>query len=348
MRSAKCGTGVAQCGGQEPLRAKPSSQVSPVPFSAAVRRPCSAADSLTPQSPPYRSKWWTIAPPAAVACALWGNLVTLGWVMAVPKYSRFRASFNRDQLEWFKDGGKNVGFGAVGAVHKGSVTERPYRFFNEIVAGTLAQALLLPMPPFALTWFDEKSEAGERDTGPLFSSIDFNYERQTPPKPDFDILYENFPTDCAGALLFDIVIANPDRSRDNIWCDSAASPTQFFIFDHDVALLGGEHDGVARLEAEEDRLGLRFLQDSSDSHPFLRRVASVELLENWFNKFYKIPDWFIDEACRRAAKTIDISAKDVRTVQRILQYRCRNLEHIVTKYGSLFTGIGDWSTGQLF
>ena len=97
------------------------------------------------------------------------------------KHSKFRASFNRDPLEWTRFKNEGRGFGTVGALHKGAVAERPYRFFNELVSGAIAQALRLPMPPFALTWIDEKTdeEDGPSFAGALFSSIDFNFERGT-------------------------------------------------------------------------------------------------------------------------------------------------------------------------
>ena len=65
------------------------------------------------------------------------------------------------------------------------MAQRPYRFANELVCGNLAQYLRLPIPPFAVT-FLEKQTGVELKNEILFSSVDFNYERDELPLPDSD------------------------------------------------------------------------------------------------------------------------------------------------------------------
>ena len=92
--------------------------------------------------------------------------------MKAPPYC---AIFRLDELGWTNLKGKGYAFGYSGAVHKGTMPERPYRFVNELIAGRIAQFLLLPCPPFGFTHFT-KQENVELRSATFFSSIDFDYE----------------------------------------------------------------------------------------------------------------------------------------------------------------------------
>ena len=103
----------------------------------------------------------------------------------------YRASFRRDPFGWTKFRETGYGFGYVGALHKGEIEGRPYRFINEYVCGHIAHFLMLPIPPFAVTsprflmlpippfafTFFAKQDKVELRNATLFSSLDFNYER---------------------------------------------------------------------------------------------------------------------------------------------------------------------------
>jgi hypothetical protein len=255
----------------------------------------------------------------------------------------FRASFRSDPFGWATWGEKGHGFGHVGAVHKGRMAERPYRFVNELVCGSLAQFLRLPIPPFAMT-FLEKQAGVELKNATLFSSVDFNYERDELPPPDSEACMQHMPSLCAGVLLFDIFVANPDRRREHIWCDDPSKPSRMLIFDHDFALFGGEDAGATRLEELKDGLGLRFAANDDDYHPFLGKITSARLFDDWYNRIYTTPEWFIREICQET-KAYGMSKQDSEELVTFLTYRSQHLEEIVGQHKSAFSGIQEWREG---
>ncbi len=253
----------------------------------------------------------------------------------------FKAVFREDPFGWKKFQTESKGFGEVGALHKGKVPEVPKRFVNEWVASTIAQYLRLPIPAFAITRYDGgRGTVGSSQL--LFSSIDFNYERESPPRPEFDILFNLHPDLCAGILIFDIFVANPDRRRDNIWCDNSARPTRIWIYDHDQALFGGEHDGCNRITAIQDKLGLGFWsQNGSDFHPFLRHVHTVKLFEKWLGRVHSVPAWFIRSVCEETRK-FGASADESRQLYDFLRERRRQIGSVLKVNSDAFPNVSDW------
>jgi hypothetical protein len=266
--------------------------------------------------------------------------------MARRKDHPFRAVFRTDPFGWTKFKSERRGFGHVGAIHKGAIAEKPYRFSNELICGSIAQFLRLPIPPFCVTEFWEQ-EGAKKKGELLFSSLDFNYERDSTPPPDFDLCVKHLEATCAGILLFDIFVLNPDRTRDNLWCDNPARPKRLMIYDHDAALLGCENDGIDRLKGLEDKLGLCFWlpnQQMTNWHPFLRKIESPAPFEEWYQKIATIPKWFLNETCEDATK-FEISKSEAKSAARILLNRSRGLEDIVNRNRAEFTAIHDWTRG---
>jgi hypothetical protein len=60
-----------------------------------------------------------------------------------------------------------------------------------------------------------------------------------------------------GVLLFDVLIANPDRHAMNVHLDASRKPYRMSIFDHSHALFGYENGKAdERLSALKDSLGI--------------------------------------------------------------------------------------------
>jgi hypothetical protein len=213
----------------------------------------------------------------------------------------------------------------------------------------IARFLLLPFPPFGFTHF-----AGQEDVQlrrqTLFSELDFDYERENSPLPDLDICMTKLPELCAGILAFDIVVANPDRRRDHLWCDHAEQPTRLLMIDHDFALFGPQA-GIPRLDALTNDLGLRDdlgEPEQENFHPFLRRLPSSRLLDEWYNRFLTLSSatWYIREVCREAEQ-YGVSRRESNAAVDFLEYRSRNLEAIISSSRPAFTAVRDWSEGLL-
>lgn len=140
-------------------------------------------------------------------------------------------------------------------------------------------------------------------------------------------------------------MANPDRvDKKHLWCDSSAEPTRLLIIDHDYALLGDAGDGIQRLTDLQDDLGLSFIKGSHNHHPFLRRIPSASLFDEWYKRAFSLPPWYIQEICREARR-YGITKTEAARVEKFLLYRSRNLETIVAKYRDEFRSIADWSRG---
>ena len=225
------------------------------------------------------------------------------------------------------------------------MAERPYRFANEYICGRIAHFLLLPCPPFAITFF-EGQKGLERKNEALFSSLDFDYERDAAPMADFDACVNCLGDLCAGILAFDIFIANADRVRKNIWCDDTLMPTRLLIFDHDYALFGEEKDGgIGRLLAVQTTLGLSLADSGNDYHPFLSRIRSARALDKWLGRIHSLPKWFIRQVCQDAEK-YGIKRSEANAAASFLTLR-RNLEPIILANRAAFEKITDWQEGGL-
>ncbi len=262
------------------------------------------------------------------------------FVMARRKDHPYRAIFREDQFDWASIDDDAYGAGYVGAIHKRQHPDRPYRFANEYICGRIAHYLLLPCPPFAITYFDSQ-EGIKIKRAFLFSSLDFDFERDTFPPADFDACYQAMPDLCAGILAFDILVANPDRVRRNIWCDDTTKPTKILIFDHDVALLRWQEDGASRMLPSSDELGLDLTGGSSNTHPFLKRIDSCTCFDEWHTKIASLPRWLIKQIARDAEK-FGITRTESNWVSGLLEYRSRNLEAIVKSNRTEFPNVHDW------
>jgi hypothetical protein len=260
--------------------------------------------------------------------------------MARRKDHPYRAIFREDQFGWASVDEDAYGAGYVGAIHKRKHPDRPYRFPNEFICGHLAHYILLPCPPFAITYFDSQ-EGVEIKQSSLFSSLDFDFERDSFPPPDFDACYREMPELCAGILAFDIFVANPDRRRGNIWCDDTLTPTKILIFDHDIALFRWQDDGALRMAATSDLLGLDIATTADNYHPFLKKIESCHWFDQWFNRIASIPKWFISQIVRDAEQ-YGLTRTESNWANDILTYRSRNLETIILKNRTQFSGIHDW------
>jgi hypothetical protein len=249
-------------------------------------------------------------------------------------------------MGWMKDFADNgYTFGHVGAVHKAAMEVRPYRFANELICGRIAQFLLLPIPAFGFTRFAGQEKVDlPRQT--LFSELDFDYERESRAFPDPDASVASLPRLCAGILTFDILVANADRGMHHMWCDNLRRPTKLLIYDHDWALFGPQA-GEPRLNLLKDALGLGDTPEHN-MHPFLRRLPSARLLDEWCTRIYALSHagmaWFLAEICREA-EAYGLTRRESNAAVEFLKYRARNLETIIDANRLAFESVEDWPRG---
>jgi hypothetical protein len=85
----------------------------------------------------------------------------------------------------------------------------PYLLANEWICGCLAQALRLPVPPFALMRLTPGLKG-------MFVSYKFGSRIVKPKDIRPSICFEKQARLCTGILLFDILVANSDRWESNL------------------------------------------------------------------------------------------------------------------------------------
>lgn len=131
------------------------------------------------------------------------------------------------------DWGDPVGEGVTGSryinvtgVAKTHVPGEPYIVANEYICARLAVAVGLPVPPGFLV---------KKDAEHWFVSMDFNLSGEMLPPILPDLLVARKPELCAGIVLFDAWVLNPDRHAKNLAHDTNTDAV--VIFDHSRALM---------------------------------------------------------------------------------------------------------------
>jgi hypothetical protein len=254
----------------------------------------------------------------------------------------YRALFKPDSLDVFEgfDNGPGRfgrGLGYTQAWHRSSWSRSPYAVFNELICGEIGRFLRLPVPPFAITFAH-----GATNKEPLFSSLDFNFQRAKLPRVIPEKCVEKLPFLCAGVVVFDILIANPDRHDENLLVDRVLKPSRMHVFDHDQALLGGEEgSGIARLDKLRDRLGITGSSITGGTgHVLLPHIRESRHVYQWAKRVKCIPKWFI-ESVTSEAKSYGLEKSLADRVADFLEYRCSGISRIIDAHRSEFS-VADW------
>jgi hypothetical protein len=251
----------------------------------------------------------------------------------------FKAFVNPDPLGLRQDH-KSYVMGFIAARHKWNrADESPYCVANEIICAELGRFIGLPIPPYAITR-TVGDEFSDRD---LVSSLDFNWDGRnlSPVEPDYCV--KALPSLCTGIVAFDVLIANADRHDENVAVDRTDSPKDMRVFDHDGALFGNiAGEGINRLNAMEGRLGITGnAPTGGNRHIFIDTVVTNEHFNFWIKRLYEIPEGFIERLCNRA-KEFGITQEESSRAERFLASRKREIQGLIVKYRSEFTGIKSW------
>lgn len=213
--------------------------------------------------------------------------------------------------------GGPVGRGATGAIHVGmagiakkATATEPYIVSNELICSQLAQAILLPCPPGAIM-----EHGGES----YFFSLNFNLAGAAlPPIKPSEVCLAL--ADVAwGIILFDILIMNADRHRENISYDKPSGRAA--IFDHSHALLGVRGDIDARLRSGDASLQI-------GSHCLAQVIESESGREKWEARIAEIPNFFIDDVCQ-SATAVGLPAASADACATFLKRRRDDLSSLV-------------------
>lgn len=227
----------------------------------------------------------------------------------------------------------------VGGIAKTN-EEAPFTIANEIVAERLGQLLGLPVPAGVVAQDDEKVLH--------YFSLNVGQEgKDLPPivAPDFCAEEEWL---AAGIVVFDILIANGDRHRNNLSRDETFpdEPPRVSIFDHGTSLLGADPPtGRERLELLDNHLGC--VEDGAGlarTSCLLAEPLDVGMLGQWVQRVREIPRFVIDDICRAIAETprLNVPTDQADFLAEWIATRASKLGDLICQNQQAFSSVEEW------
>lgn len=212
----------------------------------------------------------------------------------------------------------------------------PYTIANEVIAARLGHCLGLPVPAGVVA---------EHASTLFYLSLDVSKEgKALPPIVPSDFVAGE-PWLAAGAVVFDIWIANTDRHAGNISYDPAFSPPRAAFFDHGHALLGtGDPQGLDRLTAAVGELGCTGKPPlRGNRHALLDLLATAADVRDWVDRIGQLPDFVIDDACNNARELGLLGDRHTcESLARWLLERRASLGRLLSTHRPEFTGVARW------
>ena len=234
-----------------------------------------------------------------------------------------------------KDSGLNTSYWLHHRSLARATDKNPYLLINEWICSNIGWYLRLPIPPFALM--------RKGGSARFFASLDYGKPESQPEDMDPASLAREMAYEATGVVVFDALIANPDRHEQNIQVDNAQKPTRIEVFDHDTALLGhNKNHGVYRLRNIGDRLGYsKGLQDYDNFHHVAKSLTTAEHFWPWCSRVSAIPHSFITSICDEAT-SFGALKEEATMAAEFLRYRSQDIWKIIGKNKRFFKSIKDW------
>lgn len=201
----------------------------------------------------------------------------------------------------------------LNGIAKSTDDENPYAVINEVVCGTLAHGICLPIPVGFVT---------DKEGAKYYVSLDFAGER-LPPIDGAQFVQEQ-PDLACGIVLFDIWIVNRDRHARNLSYQVAIGQTQ--IFDHSHAFL--EVEGTNRLTAHENDLGI-------ETHCLAEHLETIRPMQPWFERINQLPEYWVSETMERAVH-VGLPVEEAQFCMEFLLRRRSRLLELVAAHRASF------------
>jgi hypothetical protein len=256
------------------------------------------------------------------------------WVLAMPR-------------RWFAFASKIVNAGqgvndswilTSQSIGKANSDVSPYLIANELICANIATFLRLPVPPFALMR-KSRTEKG------MFASLSFGSKDPTPDDAVPSHCIRCLPELCAGVLLFDVLIANPDRGVHNLKVDDPFNPKLLHVYDHERALFGWKAgSGKKRLQRLWDKLGVLGNSGSGyelNRHCFLDEIKTANHFPQWADRIRQIPVWFIKDVCSESVG-LGITSAYAEVAFDFLRHRAQRIGQLILKNKAEFPLVKDW------
>lgn len=223
--------------------------------------------------------------------------------------------------------------GKVDAYLKDSKTLK-YTVSNEYICAELGRFIGLPIPPSGLCY-----KQGH-DPEHFFASLNFNLCNSVLPPIDPADCVRHLGFESAGVVLFDMLIANGDRHRNNINLDTSQTPPRLTVFDHGHALFGSVNGGgSARLNNLRDN----FVIVSPRRHCLLDSINNDGHFGEWIDRIRNLPNYLIDNACDATVPLGMITAAEAAAAKAFLKHRKSEIKSLVNANRPEFRAITQWS-----
>jgi len=209
---------------------------------------------------------------------------------------------------------------SVSGVAKTSKATEPNIVANEYVCARLAAAVGLPIPPGFLVKEDGTS---------WFVSLNFNLSGEKLPPIIPRLLVARKPELCAGILLFDAWILNPDRHAKNLMHYEKTDAVQ--VFDHSRALMPTDlpQQQYATSMVNSPAIG---------AHCLAPVIADGSTFTHWHQRIMAVAEHQITDALNEAAE-VGLEPANVNFFRDYLLDRRTRLPNIVAANTSVFPGL---------
>ncbi len=235
-----------------------------------------------------------------------------------------------------------------------------YCIANEYICAEIGRVIGLPIPPCGIVYTQGH---------PIkywFASLNFNLSGEELPPIDPQKCAEELPDLTTGLILFDILIANPDRHRKNVSIDLNENPPRMSVFDHSHALFGIKNEaGIQRLADLKDKLAISAGPDTEhptptiqsapyigvvvgtgqNRHCLLGKLKTDEFFSKWCERISTVPPYLIEDVCRGTFELKLITAQEADAAKEFLIHRKSRIRSLVDANRIEFAGIDQWSIG---
>ena len=229
---------------------------------------------------------------------------------------------------------------SLSAVAKGNTPGSPFCLYNELICGTIGRVLGLPVPPGGVI------QAADGPDGIRYASMDFNLAGNALPPVDAEKCGRELAEFCTALVLFDVLIANTDRHRQNLSVDFGKTPPSRNVFDHSHALLGPfpEATAIPRLAEIRDELAITGKPPAGGQrHCLLDQISSDQHFDKWLRRVEGLPAFVVEDACDDA-QVLGLSVAARSAVSTFLMYRRDHIRDMVEASRAEFTAVKLWTT----
>jgi hypothetical protein len=210
---------------------------------------------------------------------------------------------------------------------------------NESIAEKIASFLGLPVAPGAIVELEEDDQKIFGYTG-----LQFGLTGEELPPIDPDECVARLPDLSAGLVLFDILIANPDRHTKNLSAVLHEQPYEMRIFDHSHALFGHSKNGaLQRLKDLRDRLGVTGGSVTGQHrHCLLDKLDDATYFAKWQDRIASLPNHYIETICTELLDKGFINEVESSAITDFLRYRRDRFLKLIQDHQNEFKGIKQW------